>query len=63
MKPDREVIQSFTQPEFRITNLRANTTYNIVISANNTHGRSRPHELVAHTKGIYFFEKVSITNK
>ena len=51
MKPDREIIQSFTQPEFRIPNLRPNTTYYIVISADNTHGRSRPHELVAHTKG------------
>ena len=53
VKPDREVIQSFTQPNFRITNLRPNTTYHVLISANNTHGRSRPHELVAQTKGSY----------
>ena len=53
-KPDREVIQSFTQPTFRITNLKPNTTYNIAISANNSHGRSRPHELVAQTdEGIF----------
>ena len=51
VKPDLEIIQSFTQPTFRIINLRPNTTYRIVISANNTHGRSRPHELVARTKG------------
>ena len=51
VKPDLEVIQSFTQPTFRIINLKPNITYHIVISANNTHGRSRPHELVARTKG------------
>ena len=56
VKPDLEIIQSFTQPTFRIINLRPNITYRIVISANNTYGRSRPHELVARTKGkvVYF---------
>ena len=64
VKPDLEVIQSFTQPTFRIINLRPNITYHIVISANNTHGRSRPHELVARTKGkttIFFCLKIFFT--
>ena len=65
-KPDREVIQSFTQPTFRITNLKPNTTYNIAISANNSHGRSRPHELVAQTdEGIFnqIYRLFTVTEK
>ena len=65
-KPDREFIQSFTQPTFRITNLKPNTTYNIAISANNSHGRSRPHELVAQTdEGIFnqIYRLFTVTEK